>query len=210
MKRHISILEDIPNFLIDRRLKPGKDYPEDELTLLTDLFKRGIDGEGYCFRVMAGRGLKRRLQQDIDLIKNTFCDFFLSDESQKINEAIERVNRKLLNVSPMIVRRVTGYRLEPFNLTSSIVGRRIKTQPSLIGLSGWLTLATVMGNLKRDFVHQCPRCEKIFFSKKIRVYHRECRSKFLYEKYQDEGRFRKAEKEYRERKKKNRRDVRLP
>jgi len=108
------------------------------------------------------------------------------------------VNRKLKNFSPHIKGTPGHYRLDL--LPSSVPDKPLETRWSRLALDAWGSLAKVMGEMDHRLFHQCEYCKKIFFSRQMKKYHRECQPKYFSEKYKKEGRFAERMKWYRSRK----------
>ena len=118
-----------------------------------------------------------------------------------VNECIKRINRKLQFFNPRIQPSGNGYHL---NFTPYITGENVGTfakRPALLPVMGWAWLARVMDAMNPQLIHQCEYCKKIFFSKQRKKYHPECYRKYFSEKYREDGRNAKRQREYRLREK---------
>lgn len=238
---------DIPNYLIDIKLKVNRHYPP-ELEVLTNLFERGFAFLPFITEPKS-RKVRGKVGMEIQLIEKTFLDFFLNQsnlikyeldlekwkkkhirvkdaktelnkELQRLREAakeepgpcdkrivirsIDRINRKLKFFNPRIQGGGKGYQL---NFTPYITPENTRAfikKPGLLAVMGWAWLAKVIDKLDPRLFHQCDYddCKKIFFSRQIKKYHTECRSKYFSEKYKKEGRNAERQRQYRQRKNK--------
>jgi hypothetical protein len=180
------------NYLIDRRLKSGKDYPGD-LDFLLHLFNGGKP----LINLNSKRGTSN-FEKNVSLIERTFIDYFLNPS--KKNECIRRVNAKLKLVNPSLQPNGKGgYDLERETIWSSNSAKRDRHTGGQV-IDCWLRLAKVLSRVDPKLFHRCLECRNYFFSRQRKDYHPECKPKFFSEKYKKNGRQKGWEKESRKRK----------
>lgn len=194
----------IQDYEIDRRLKPGKDYPEGFAFLIEYFRQKHVPGipvkELSESSKKDPKEIARRMwlasyfQKQCALAERTFKEYFLSLEINR-EKCIERINTKLRGMSPQLLFDAKGGHELVFKVTRETV---------LFGMMElWELLAKAIdskGGLNPKLVHQCPYCKKIFFSRQRKKYHSECLRRFFSEKYKKEGLGKKWAKDYRERK----------
>jgi hypothetical protein len=218
---------EIKNYQMDPRLKAGRDYPF-ELISLVKAFKTGEMG-------LLRTNSKEKIwsyQRQISLVEKTFREYFLhtvqgitsikttrpgKTETIEDPEEIKKRSKRIKNIDPIhlnCIRRVNArlkyftprlkddiehaYKLEPFYLGN-------KKDPFGEAIL-WAHLAMTIDSkegIDPELVHECLYCKKIFFSRQRKKYHPECQSKYFSEKAVREGIAKKRQKDYRERKKKN-------
>jgi len=213
---------------MDPRLKVERDYPY-ELSPLVRAFRTREMG----FLRSNSKKIIRSYQRQISLAEKTFREYFLhtvegidsititrpgKSEVIKDPEEIKKRAKRIKNIDPIhvnCIRRVNARlkyftpqligiggefvcELEPFNL-------EYKKDPFGEAIL-WQWLAIAMDSKKGldpELVHECPYCNKIFFSRQRKKYHPECQSKYFSEKAIREGIAKRRQKDYRERRKKN-------
>lgn len=119
-----------------------------------------------------------------------------------VNRCVDRINRKLKFFNPRIQSGSEGYKLNFTPYFTSENSKVFLKKPSLLPVIGWAWLAKVIDGLDPKLFHQCGYCQKIFFSKQIKKFHTECRSKYFSEKAVESGFAKKWQKDYRRRLKK--------
>jgi len=195
-----------PEYLIDSRLKGGRDYPK-ELEMLIAFFHR----KAPFPLVSHHKALLRHFRRKISSIEKAFKEWFINPPGEiykpiKINKPlsemtqkeyhkvenifvhkglINRINRHLKKLNPALVPdglRIDGYKLA----YTSIEAKKAGLGESFL----WELLAKVIDSetgLDRNLFHQCPFCRKIFISRQRKKYHPQCRVKYLSENYRESG-----------------------
>jgi len=207
---------EIPSYGIDRKLKPGRHYPEELQFLFAFFTSRKNPDLGAV-----SKKLNKKFERNLVLVERSFKDYFLLPPNatyrdlklnKPLSEMTPREERKIVNnwVHDNIVRRINA-RLKLLNpgLWPNGSGG-YKFEPVVVNINKdflaegrvWEYLARVIDSekgLNRNLVHQCPKCKKIFIARRGKKYHSFCRSKYFSEKYTNEGIAARRQKEYRER-----------
>jgi hypothetical protein len=193
---------EVPNYLIDLKLKKGKHYPAEFINLL------GFFQNRKAFISIRDPILDTHLEAEKNLIERTFLDFFLKQRNSKVvSRCVQRINRKLKNVNPQIERDPDTRRYfltMPYNTAiDSKKHREYLRQPELYYCFAWAWLAKVIDGVNPNLVHRCIACKKIFISKQKKKYHPECRGPYLSKKfsrkYVESGKAKMKQKAYRQR-----------
>ncbi len=230
-------------YIIDSKLKIGKDYPFD-LLILFNLFKNPLPW-GQIFRNPI---TKRELEEELRLlradeignipeskrkeyvagiqkrfdkgprgialgqlkrealsIERIFEDYFLARSAKIADACIEKVNKKLRYVYPVLSKSSVGEGKQTglaFNFEVTLADFPWRKDAGFHHLY-WLNLARTMTKLSPKLVHRCPECKTIFISKQRKKYDsHECRKTFLIRKAVKTGRAKANQQAYRDRKKK--------
>jgi hypothetical protein len=141
------------------------------------------------------------LKKEASSIEKVFVDYFFADSQKILHACIERVNRKLEDIHPMLSKGEGKSRRLIFDFA---VTKSFSWQKGL-GLNRiyWVILARIMTELDRALVHRCPECRTIFISKKKNKYDSfKCRKNFLSRKAVETGFAKRRQREYRRRLKK--------
>jgi hypothetical protein len=217
----------ISNYEIDWRLKPGKDFPEELLPLILYFRERKIPG----FEIVKGiapnaaplssgkypksKKLTGIVEKQITQAEQIFKDYFLNStpqhakipyrKSSKIYEVTspirekcaKKINARLNYVRPQLIWDSEG---------GHKIDLSVKAEMNTLAMDVWVFLAQVIDSkdghgLNPNLVHQCPYCEKIFFSRQRKKFHPACKTRYFSEKAVDSGIAAKRSKKYREKKK---------
>ena len=207
---------DYPKYLIDGKMKAGKDYPP-ELRILFFIFIT----RRHPQVIIRYKKLNRIFEKHVALAEKSFLDYFLNspldvyDKNMKHDKplwemtpkeysrvslnsihqrTIKRVNHQLRMFYPRLLPDgKDGWTLDPFTIES-------KDDPTR-SREIWQYLAQAISGMKRKHVFPCVRCGKIIISKQKKKYHSYCQAKYFSEKYVKEGIAKRNQKAYRDRKK---------
>ena len=213
----------IPNYLFDKKLKPGKHFPK-ELPLLTAMFNKPNPLK-ILGHFSPSRRVNEKAKKEISLAEKTFMDFYfpeiLANKKQAMHERFinslddslkpavlglelqvkkwctETVNKRLKYYYPQLFPSPQG-QYENYCLTLMLLR---KNKDDLGQFEIWEWLAKTIEGLDPKLVHRCAYCRKIFFSRQKKKFHSQCWPKYFSEKYVSEGIAKKNQKAYRDRKK---------